>query len=254
MKKLINDPDAVVSEALLGIAAAHPSLTVDHANRVIMRADAGRPGKVGIVSGGGSGHEPLHGGFVGFGMLDAACAGEIFTSPAPDQMLAATRRSMAARESAHREELHRRRHELRDGGRAGAADGSEVQSWSSTTTSRSRTALDRGPPRCWRDRLLEKISGAAAGRVARWHRSPTSRAGSTRTAAAWVSPSPPARCPQRQPTFELGEDEMELGMGIHGEPGREARTTHPPPRSPSCWSSRSWVTCRSRPVTRSSRS
>ena len=72
MKKLINDPDAVVSEALLGIEAAHPELTVDHANKIIVRGDAPRPGKVGIVSGGGSGHEPLHGGFVGFGMLDAA--------------------------------------------------------------------------------------------------------------------------------------------------------------------------------------
>ena len=91
MKKLINAPEDVVTDALLGIAAAHPSLSVDVANKVIVRADAPVQGKVGLVSGGGSGHEPLHGGFVGHGMLDAACPGEVFTSPVPDQMLQATR-------------------------------------------------------------------------------------------------------------------------------------------------------------------
>jgi dihydroxyacetone kinase-like protein len=90
MKKLINGPNDVVADALLGIEAAHPDLQVDHHNKIVYRGDAPRPGKVGIISGGGSGHEPLHGGFVGLGMLDAACAGEVFTSPVPDQMLAAT--------------------------------------------------------------------------------------------------------------------------------------------------------------------
>ncbi len=91
MKKLINDPADVVSEALLGMEAAHPDhLRVDHENRIVYRKDLPRDGKVGLISGGGSGHEPMHGGFVGLGMLDAACAGEIFTSPVPDQMLAAT--------------------------------------------------------------------------------------------------------------------------------------------------------------------
>ena len=84
MKKLINDPNDVVVEALLGIEAAHPDLQVDHHNKIIHRADAPKKDKVGIISGGGSGHEPLHGGFVGLGMLDAACAGEMFTSPVPD--------------------------------------------------------------------------------------------------------------------------------------------------------------------------
>src|SRR4051812_14295223 len=91
MKKLINDPADVISEALRGMAVAHPELRIDHTNRIIYRADAPVPGKVGLISGGGSGHEPLHGGFVGFGMLDAACAGEVFTSPTPDQMLEATK-------------------------------------------------------------------------------------------------------------------------------------------------------------------
>ena len=81
MKKLINNPADVVSEALRGVEAAHPDLRVDHENKVIYRGDAPRKGKVGLISGGGSGHEPLHGGFVGLGMLDAACCGEVFTSP-----------------------------------------------------------------------------------------------------------------------------------------------------------------------------
>src|SRR3954447_10218686 len=90
MKKLINSPDDVVVEALRGMAAAHADLRVDLANRVVFRGDAPVQGKVGLVSGGGAGREPLHGGFVGMGMLDAACAGEVFTSPVPDQMVAAT--------------------------------------------------------------------------------------------------------------------------------------------------------------------
>src|SRR5947209_19847719 len=91
MKKFINDPADVVPDALRGVAAAHPELRVDHANKIVFRGDAPVGGKVGLVSGGGSGHEPLHAGFVGVGMLDAACAGEIFTSPVPDQMVEATK-------------------------------------------------------------------------------------------------------------------------------------------------------------------
>src|SRR3954468_7443933 len=91
MKKLINDPADVVVDALRGMAAAHPQLRVDPVHRIVHRADAPVRGKVALVSGGGSGHEPLHAGFVGPGMLDAACAGEVFTSPVPDQILEATK-------------------------------------------------------------------------------------------------------------------------------------------------------------------
>src|SRR6266480_3263053 len=92
MKKLINSPDDVVREELQGIEAAHPDLVrVHYEPNYIVRADAPIQGKLGIVSGGGSGHEPMHGGFVGAGMLDAACPGEVFTSPTPDQMLEATK-------------------------------------------------------------------------------------------------------------------------------------------------------------------
>src|SRR5437588_8460377 len=91
VKKLINKPENVVKEALAGMLAAHPDLLhVDIEQQIIVRKDAPKQGKVGVISGGGSGHEPMHGGFVGMGMLDAACPGAVFTSPVPDQMLAAT--------------------------------------------------------------------------------------------------------------------------------------------------------------------
>src|SRR5947208_13887213 len=92
MKKLINQTEDVVKAAFEGMQARHPELRrVDYENQIIVRADAPVRGKVGVISGGGSGHEPMHGGFVGRGMLDAACPGAVFTSPVPDQMLAATR-------------------------------------------------------------------------------------------------------------------------------------------------------------------
>src|ERR1700684_1028282 len=92
MKKLINSPDDVVTDALRGMATLHADLIrVDEAAHIIVRAGAPIQGRVAIMSGGGSGHEPMHGGFVGHGMLDAACPGEVFTSPTPDQMLEATK-------------------------------------------------------------------------------------------------------------------------------------------------------------------
>src|SRR3982751_4748497 len=92
MKKFLNDPADLVKESLAGLAAAHSDLVrYDADAQILVRADAPVSGKVALISGGGSGHEPLHGGFVGHGMLDAACPGEVFTSPVPDQILAATR-------------------------------------------------------------------------------------------------------------------------------------------------------------------
>ena len=92
LKKFINDPADVVKDSLIGLGQAHGDLLrVDLENQLVLRKDAPVAGKVALVSGGGSGHEPLHGGFVGLGMLDAACPGEIFTSPVPDQMLEATK-------------------------------------------------------------------------------------------------------------------------------------------------------------------
>ena len=92
MKKLINKPEDVVIEELQGIAIAHPDMVkVCYEPNYIARVDAPVKNKVGVISGGGSGHEPMHGGFVGLGMLDAACPGAVFTSPTPDQMLEATK-------------------------------------------------------------------------------------------------------------------------------------------------------------------
>src|SRR5205809_3070375 len=92
MKKLLNDPASLVGQSLTGLAAAHGDLLrYDSESQIVVRVDAPVEGKVALVSGGGSGHEPLHGGFVGKGMLDAACPGEVFTSPVPEQMLAATK-------------------------------------------------------------------------------------------------------------------------------------------------------------------
>src|SRR5205809_5480414 len=92
MKKLLNDADDLVKESLTGLAAAHGDvLRYDPENQYVARVDAPVQGKVALISGGGSGHEPMHGGFVGRGMLDAACPGEVFTSPVPEQMLAATK-------------------------------------------------------------------------------------------------------------------------------------------------------------------
>ena len=102
MSKFLNDPADVVPESLAGLEAAHPDVVkVDAANQSVLRAGGPVVGKVALVSGGGSGHEPLHGGFVGLGMLDAACAGDVFTSTVPDQMQADRsdcRRQDAARE------------------------------------------------------------------------------------------------------------------------------------------------------------
>jgi dihydroxyacetone kinase-like protein len=225
MKKLINDPNDVVSEALLGIEAAHPDLQVDHLNKIIYRGDAPRPGKVGIISGGGSGHEPLHGGFVGLGMLDAACAGEVFTSPVPDQMLAATKLVNGGAGVLHVVKNYtgdvmnfEMAAEL-----AAAETGAEVVSVVTdddvAVQDSTWTAGRRGVGVTV---LLEKIAGAAAEQnrtleqvadVAR-----AVNANGRSMGVALTSCTVPAA---GKPTFDLGENEMELGVGIHGEPGRK---------------------------------
>ena len=120
MKKLINAPETVVRESLDGFCAAHADIVTLGAEHKFVRRRALKPGKVALISGGGSGHEPLHSGFVGHGMLDAACPGQVFTSPTPDQMIAAAKaRRYGRRMSLHRQELRGRRDELRDGRRNG---------------------------------------------------------------------------------------------------------------------------------------
>ena len=225
MKKLINDPNDVVVEALLGIEAAHRDLRVDHHNKIIYRGDAPKKGKVGIVSGGGSGHEPLHGGLVGLGMLDAACAGEMFTSPVPDQMLAATKLVDGGAGVLHVVKNYtgdvmnfEMAAELAEG-ETGARVVSVVTNDDVAVRDSTWTAGRRGVGVTV---LLEKIAGAAAeqGRdldevaaVAR-----TVNAHGRSMGVALTSCTVPAA---GKPTFDLGEGEMELGVGIHGEPGRQ---------------------------------
>ncbi|NUR87246.1 MAG: dihydroxyacetone kinase subunit DhaK [Nonomuraea sp.] len=219
MKKLINTAESVVEDALAGMAAAHPALSVR--DRVVYRASGPVPGKVGLVSGGGSGHEPLHAGFVGYGMLDAACPGEIFTSPVPDQIIAAT--------------------EAVDGG-AGvlhvvknytgdvlnfemAADLAEDVEVASVLVDDDVAVQDSlytaGRRGTGATLFVEKIAGALAeqgaplAQVAQGAAEVNARSRSF--GIALTSGTTPAA---GKPTFDLPEDQVELGIGIHGEPGR----------------------------------
>lgn len=226
MKMLINVPETVVPDALRGLAAAHPDLTVDVENRVVVRRDAPVEGKVGLVSGGGTGHEPLHAGFVGPGMLDAACPGEVFTSPVPDQMVRAT-----AAVHGGAGVLHVVKNYTGDvlnfqmAAELAAEDGIEVQQVlvddDVAVTDSLFTAGRRGTGATL---FVEKIAGALADagapleRVAAVARRVNE---SSRTFGVALSAcSTPAK---GSPTFDLPPGELELGIGIHGEPGRERR-------------------------------
>jgi len=226
MKKLINDPADVVKEALLGIEAAHGDrVRVDHDQKVIYRKDAPRQGKVGLISGGGSGHEPLHGGFVGVGMLDAACCGEVFTSPVPDQMMAATKAVDGGAGVLHIVKNYtgdvmnfEMAAEL-----AAAEAGTEVVSVVTDDDVAVQDSLyTAGRRGVGVTVLLEKIVGAAAeeGRslteVADLAKKVNENGRSM--GMALTSCTVPAA---GKPTFDLAESEMEVGIGIHGEPGRQ---------------------------------
>jgi len=208
VKKLINDPADLVSEALRGVAAAHPDLRVDHENKVVFRGDAPVSGKVGLVSGGGAGHEPLHGGFVGPGMLDAACAGEVFTSPVPDQMVAATRGVDGGAGVLHVVKNY-------------TGDVMNFEMAAEMVAAESGTEVVAVVTDDGVTVLLEKIAGAAAeqGRplaeVADVAKKVNGQGRSM--GVALTSCTVPAA---GKPTFDLPEGEMELGVGIHGEPGR----------------------------------
>jgi len=225
MKKLINDPNDVVAEALLGIEAAHPDLLVDHHNKIIYRSDAPRPGKVGIISGGGSGHEPLHGGFVGLGMLDAACAGEIFTSPTPDQMVAATKMVDGGAGVIHVVKNYTgdvMNFEMAAEIAAAETGARVVPVITNDDVAVQDSLYTAGRRGVGVTVLLEKIAGAAAEQsrpleqVAEIAR--TVNANGRSMGVALTSCTVPAA---GKPTFDLGEGEMELGVGIHGEPGRQ---------------------------------
>jgi phosphoenolpyruvate---glycerone phosphotransferase subunit DhaK len=226
MKKLINNPDDVVTDALAGMAAAHHNLRVDVANQIVVRSDSPRSGKVGLVSGGGSGHEPLHGGFVGVGMLDAACAGAVFTSPVPDQMLAATKAVDGGAGVVHIVKNYTGDvMNFQLAAEQGADEGAKVESVlvndDVAVEDSTWTAGRRGTGATV---FVEKITGALAeggadlSAVAAVARKVNERSRSF--GIALTSCTTPAA---GMPTFELGDDEIELGVGIHGEPGRIRR-------------------------------
>jgi dihydroxyacetone kinase-like protein len=226
MKKLINAAADVVSDALAGVAAAHPELRVDVHNQIVVRADSPRSGKVGLVSGGGSGHEPLHGGFVGLGMLDAACPGAVFTSPVPDQMLAATRAVDGGAGVVHIVKNYTGDvMNFQLAAELAADDGAKVESVlvndDVAVEDSTWTAGRRGTGATV---FVEKIAGALAeagadlAAVATIARKVNERSRSF--GIALTSCTTPAA---GTPTFDLGDDEIELGVGIHGEPGRVRR-------------------------------
>ena len=230
MKKLINAPEDVLVESLKGVALAHPELSVDLETHVITRATPKAQGKVAIVSGGGSGHEPLHGGFVGPGMLDAAVAGEIFTSPTPDRVQVATK---AVDRGAG--VLHIVKNYTGDvlnfemAAELAAMDGIEVGSVVVDDDVAVQDSLyTAGRRGVGLTVLLEKIVGAAAeeGRdlaaVVELARKVNGQGRSM--GMALTSCTVPAA---GKPTFDLPDDQMEIGIGIHGEPGRHREPLAP---------------------------
>ena len=222
MKKLINDVDDVLTESLRGFASAHADiLRLSLDPTYVARADAPLAGKVALVSGGGSGHEPLHAGFVGRGMLAAACPGEVFTSPTPDQMLAAAQAvdsgagvlfvvknysgdvmnfEMAA--------------EMYEGEHQSIVTNDDVAVEDSTFTTGRRGVAGT--------LIVEKIVGGAGESGADLSTCQALGARvNARTASMGVALTSCTVPAAGKPTFEIAEDEMELGVGIHGEPGRE---------------------------------
>src|ERR671927_1725772 len=224
MKKLINATDDVVREALEGVEAAHGDrLRVSYDPAFIVRADAPVQGKVGIVSGGGSGHEPMHGGFVGPGMLDAACPGEVFTSPTPDQMLDATKAVNGGAGVLHIVKNYTG--DVMNFEMAADLGGGENIQVEAVVIDDDVAVQDSlytaGRRGVGTTVLAEKICGAAAeegrslAQVAELCRKVNANGRSMGMALTSCT------VPQAgKPTFDLPEDEMEIGIGIHGEPGR----------------------------------
>ena len=223
VKKLLNAVGDLVPDSLAGLAAAHPDLLrVDVTRRIILRAGGPKDGRVALVAGGGSGHEPLHGGFVGSGMLDAACPGEIFTSPVPDQIEAATRAVEGGAGVLH--VIKNYTGDVLNFQMASDLVAGEIEVASVITN--DDVAVDDSLHTAGRRGvgvtvLVEKMAGAAAetgaalADVAATARKVNEQGRSM--GLALTSCVVPAA---GRPTFDLPDDEVEVGIGIHGEPGR----------------------------------
>ena len=224
MKKLINAPEAVLQDSLRGVEAAHGDrLRVNYDPPYVVRADAPVQGKVGLVSGGGSGHEPMHGGFVGPGMLDAACPGEVFTSPTPDQMQAATTAVDGGAGVVHIVKNYtgdvmnfEMAAELASG------EGTEVESVLTNDDVAVEDSLyTAGRRGVGVTVLVEKICGGAAeDRRSLAEVAELGRRVNANGRSMGMALTPCITPGSGEPSFELGDNEVEIGIGIHGEPGR----------------------------------
>jgi dihydroxyacetone kinase-like protein len=224
MKKLINAVDDILAESLDGFAAAHADLVTLGEGRKYVRRRQLRPGKVALISGGGSGHEPLHAGFVGTGMLDAACPGQVFTSPTPDQMTEA----MAAVDGGAGCLLIVKNYEgdvMNFDMAAEMASGQVARIVTDDDVAVEASTWSTGRRGVAGTLVVEKIVGAAAeqGIALKQLKALGKRVnGATRSmGVALTSCTVPAA---GKPTFDIGDGEMEFGVGIHGEPGRRRDT------------------------------
>ena len=226
MKKFLNDPERVVDEALAGFVRAYPALVrSDPDERLCLRADAPVAGKVALVSGGGSGHEPLHAGFVGRGMLDAACLGEVFTSPTADQVLAAARAVDGGAgvlfivKNYTGDVLN-----FRYAAELAQDEGITVEIVIVDDDAATDPDAGAGRRGMGATVFVEKIAGALAERGARLAEvADVARKTVARTRSIGVALTSCTTPMAGRPTFDLGPDEIEFGVGIHGEAGVRRR-------------------------------
>jgi dihydroxyacetone kinase-like protein len=227
MKKFVNDVDALLRESLQGLALAHADLLELHLEPTFVTRRQAAKNKVALISGGGSGHEPLHCGFIGKGMLDAACPGQVFTSPTPDQMLAAAGAAdngkgvlFIVKNYAGDVMNFQMATEMMDQRCATVLVNDDVAVERSTHTTGRRGVAGT--------LIVEKVVGAAAEAGASLDQCKAlgDRVNS-RTASmgvAFTSCTVPAA---GRPTFDIADNEMEFGVGIHGEPGRRRDAVRP---------------------------
>ncbi len=220
MKKLINGIDTVLSESLDGFVAAHGDIVTLGAEHKFIRRTTLKPGKVALISGGGAGHEPLHTGFVGHGMLDAACPGQVFTSPTPDQMLAAAEAvdtgagCLLIIKNYEGDVMNFEMAAEMAGGKVRTVITDDDMAVEKSTYSTGRRGVAG-------TLIVEKMVGAAAEEMRGLEElQALGKRVNERTRSMGVALTSCTVPAAGKPTFTLAENEMEMGVGIHGEPGR----------------------------------